>query len=53
MKFEVLEDFGKFKKGDRFESLKPVFKQMVKKGILKEVRTRKKKVEPIEERKDK
>ena len=54
MKFETLEDFGKFKKGDRFESDKDIFKSLAKKKkALKEVRTRKKKVEPIEDIKDK
>ena len=44
MKFEVLEGFGKFTKGDKFESRKEVFKRLVKSGVLKEVRERKKKV---------
>jgi valyl-tRNA synthetase len=44
MKFEALEDFGKFKKGERFESKKKIFQTLAKKGVLKEVRERKKKV---------
>ena len=53
MKFEALQDFGIFKKGEKFESKKPIFKTLIEKGVLKEVRTRKKKVEPVEEIKDK
>lgn len=53
MKFEALEDWGKFKKGEKFESDKPVFQKMAGKGILREIKTRKKKVEPVEDIKDK